>query len=281
MHILQVQRIGLVSCGKEKARSACRARDLFVSDYFRRMRQHVEASCDDWWILSSRHGLVHPGQVLEPYEQTLSGASQQERRAWAARVFDQIRAAVPEPGAVVFEVHAGADYTRELVPRLRAAGYHVENPLAGRPIGERMRWYLANRPAPNVKPVDVGQRAAAPATHSAPPVEAGPRPSMKRSSTGPQSPARAQPRIDARPTSADFERELLTMFRTAVDEGRSFIEIRSSDLHRRVGGYPGTHHAMPVCCNVMRRAMKPTDQVLQQPPSGLGASLLIRYRLPR
>src|SRR3954466_14680407 len=112
MNAPRLQRIGLVSCGKEKARAACRARDLFTSDYFRKMRQHVEGSCDEWWILSSRHGLVHPDQVLAPYEQTLSGARQQEQRAWAARVFDRIRAGHPDPEAVVFELHAGADYSR-------------------------------------------------------------------------------------------------------------------------------------------------------------------------
>jgi hypothetical protein len=32
---------------------------------------------------------------------------------------------------------------------------------------------------------------------------------------------------------------------------------------------------------VMKRNMKPGDQILQQPPSGAGATLIIRFKLPR
>jgi 5-methylcytosine-specific restriction protein A len=40
---------------------------------------------------------------------------------------------------------------------------------------------------------------------------------------------------------------------------------------------------MPVCCDVMRAAIASDvgDRVLQEPPSGQGASLTIRYVLPR
>src|SRR5664280_3570422 len=31
-------------------------------------RTYVERSCDEWWILPALHGLVHPDEVLEPYE---------------------------------------------------------------------------------------------------------------------------------------------------------------------------------------------------------------------
>jgi 5-methylcytosine-specific restriction protein A len=48
-----------------------------------------------------------------------------------------------------------------------------------------------------------------------------------------------------------------------------------------VGGYPGENHRMPVCCEVMRSTMAPGDQVVETPPSGKGAALTIRYRLPR
>jgi len=49
------------------------------------------------------------------------------------------------------------------------------------------------------------------------------------------------------------------------------------------GSYPGPNHRMPVCCKVMKDAMAPDygDKVLQEPPSGQGASLTIRYVLPR
>jgi 5-methylcytosine-specific restriction protein A len=59
------------------------------------------------------------------------------------------------------------------------------------------------------------------------------------------------------------------------------ITIKSGDLHRRVGGYPSHNHRMPVCCHVMRANMRSGDQILAAPPKGDGATLVIRYRLPR
>jgi hypothetical protein len=66
----------------------------------------------------------------------------------------------------------------------------------------------------------------------------------------------------------------------ASSTGASHADIQAGVLHRRVGGYPGRTYAMPVCCDVMRAAMRGRDVVLSQPPKGKGASLVIRYRLP-
>ena len=83
------------------------------------------------------------------------------------------------------------------------------------------------------------------------------------------------------PTAKDFQSELDNIFASAQQEGKSFIEIKSGDLHRSVGGYPGRNHRIPLCCGVMKRNMKPEDQILRQPPSGEGATLIIRFKLPR
>jgi len=83
------------------------------------------------------------------------------------------------------------------------------------------------------------------------------------------------------PTAQDFQNELEKWLETAQREGKSYLDVISGELHRAVGGYPGQSHRMPVCCEVMRKNMKPGDQVLQEPPKGKGASLTIRYNLSR
>lgn len=85
------------------------------------------------------------------------------------------------------------------------------------------------------------------------------------------------------PTADDFRVEMYRMMNEAMHEGRETAEINAGDLHRRVGGYPGRNHRMPVCCEVMRGALAPDagDAILDEPPSGQGASLTIRYVLPR
>lgn len=83
------------------------------------------------------------------------------------------------------------------------------------------------------------------------------------------------------PKATDFQDALNQILKSAQARGLPYIDVRSGDLHRQVGGYPGSHHRMPVCCSVMRRNIQAEDTILEQPPSGLGASLKIRYKLPR
>lgn len=83
------------------------------------------------------------------------------------------------------------------------------------------------------------------------------------------------------PTAADFESELDAIFRDGKQKGLAHVDVKAGDLHRGVGGYPGHNHRMPVCCEVMLRKMKTGDTVLNEPPKGKGASLELRYKIPR
>jgi len=84
------------------------------------------------------------------------------------------------------------------------------------------------------------------------------------------------------PASAEHFRSMLS---SLLDEagrlGFSYVGITAGALHRRVGGYPGKEHRMPVCCVAVRGVMGPSDRIVEQPPSGNGASLLIQFALPR
>jgi hypothetical protein len=82
-------------------------------------------------------------------------------------------------------------------------------------------------------------------------------------------------------TADDFRAALFAMFSKAAEDHSNYLEVNAGQLHRRVGGYPGSDHRMPVCCEVMRAAMINGDIVMQQPPKGAGASLTVRYAIPR
>ena len=85
----------------------------------------------------------------------------------------------------------------------------------------------------------------------------------------------------ARLTVADFDTALSRRFAEAIAVGATHLDVKSGPLHREVGGYPEKGHSMPVCCSVMRKMMGDNDVVLAEPPKGKGATLLIRYVLPR
>jgi hypothetical protein len=83
-------------------------------------------------------------------------------------------------------------------------------------------------------------------------------------------------------TKDQFQEELMRVFLDTTTEGLENVDVNAGELHRRVGGYPGRDHRMPVCCSVMRAEFSADcDLVLESPSSGDGASLTIRYNLPR
>jgi len=92
----------------------------------------------------------------------------------------------------------------------------------------------------------------------------------------------SEPATQPAPLTANtFRQELSGLFSRAQDAGRTSIEVNSGKLHRSLGGYPGIHHRMPVCCDAMYQEMRAGDRILSAPAKGKGASLTIRYLLPR
>lgn len=136
------RRVGLVGCVKQKVPNAVAAQDLYVSTLFVGRRRYVERSCDEWWILSALHGLVHPEDVLEPYDLALNVLARSQRREWSKAVLAAIddRIAV-RPGDVV-ELHAGAEYRDfGLSEGLRQRGADIVNPTSGLGIGKQLAFY--------------------------------------------------------------------------------------------------------------------------------------------
>ncbi len=76
----------------------------------------------------------------------------------------------------------------------------------------------------------------------------------------------------------DFQNHLNDILLSAQNKGFHFVDVKSGDLHKRVGAHS---HRMPMCCSVMKNNMRTGDKILHEPPSGQGASLIIRYILPR
>lgn len=139
---MQRQRIGLVGCVKSKRGSAARAADLYTSALFLGRRRWVEASCSRWYILSAKHGLVAPDEILEPYDETLTTKGGRDRRAWADGVLSQLRNALGDIGRYDFEIHAGAAYTNHgLRSGLVSIGAGVTLPTEGLGLGRQLAFY--------------------------------------------------------------------------------------------------------------------------------------------
>lgn len=79
------------------------------------------------------------------------------------------------------------------------------------------------------------------------------------------------------PTAWDFQNRLVAILNRARQSRQFYVDIESGNLHKEVGGYPDPNHRMPVCCEVMRKLMRPGDSVIKEPLGGQDATLIIRY----
>lgn len=144
--------IVLVGCGKEKLSRPAPAKDLYTGPLFRKARAYAERVGDDWRIISAKYGLLKPGEVIEPYDETVSGKPQKERRIWAIVVRNAISCEL-----LKWEHDNGKNWRCEPVRFVCLAGEPylecfdidaadirkfcvIEKPLEGMGIGKRLQF---------------------------------------------------------------------------------------------------------------------------------------------
>lgn len=132
--------VGLVSCSKTKLDEAAPARELYSPSFvFSRSARYVETHCDEWFILSAKHGLVDPDTLIAPYDETLAGAPKAVRDEWAEGVRQALRERY-EGRPVKFVLMAGRSYAGAV----EGLDAEIEEPLKGMGTGFRRQWLAAN-----------------------------------------------------------------------------------------------------------------------------------------
>lgn len=138
-------RIALIGCGKQKAHQSCAAESMYRSPLFKAALRYALMTCDGFFILSAKHGLLSGQTVIEPYEQSLAGLSSEERRRWGRRVGRELDHALPWPEHANVEIVflAGELYSLPIeFPNARE--FYWDEPLRGLGIGERIAWLKAH-----------------------------------------------------------------------------------------------------------------------------------------
>lgn len=134
----KLTRVGLVGCASSKLQRPAPARDLYTSQLFRKASAYAEATCERWYVLSAKHGLVHPDTMLEPYNIKL-GVNHRDSppiHQWADRVRVQLAEELVEVPRVVLVTLAGEQYRTVLRP----CQWPFEIPMLGLGIGQQLGW---------------------------------------------------------------------------------------------------------------------------------------------
>lgn len=129
-------KILLISCVSKKLPHGAKARDLYVSDLFKKSLKYAQSlNPDKIFILSANYELVALDKEIEPYNQTLNEMNAEERREWAARVIGLLRE-VSNLDEDEFIFLAGVKYRQYILPQIR--NYHI--PLEGLAIGKQLKF---------------------------------------------------------------------------------------------------------------------------------------------
>jgi cytoplasmic iron level regulating protein YaaA (DUF328/UPF0246 family) len=130
--------IVLVSCVEAKQKVPAPAQYLYISPLFKKMSAYARKFGDEWYILSARYGLVHPDEIIAPYNDTLKEKTQSQKIEWAMAMFSKLLE-VLRPGDTVI-ILAGLDYRRFLLKPIEEIGCQIMVPMEHLRIGEQLRW---------------------------------------------------------------------------------------------------------------------------------------------
>lgn len=130
----------VVQCVGQKLKKPAPARELYCSDWFRKARAYVESTGAPWFILSAKHVLVCPDELVEPYNLSLKMLLPHERDAWAHQIAWLVGRMMKRLGAERVIALAGEDYRRPLIGQIA----NLEAPMAGLGIGQQKAWLVAN-----------------------------------------------------------------------------------------------------------------------------------------
>jgi hypothetical protein len=123
-------RVVLIASSGATAKQPHPAATLFVSPGFEVARDHAVRSGHPWFVLSAKHGLLDPGDVVGPFDVQISDQASGYRATWGEWVVAQLASRVQLQDAVV-EVHGGVDFAQPLRAPLTRRGAQLDIPLPG------------------------------------------------------------------------------------------------------------------------------------------------------
>lgn len=125
--------ISYIACSKTKHFKKCPAKYMYRGALFKKSYCYCLIQKYEIYILSAKYGLLHPEDIIEPYEMTLNSMNIKDRRDWSQKIILSIkeRGLFYSP-SIMF---AGNNYSEFL--NLPNATY----PLKGLSQGKQLQWF--------------------------------------------------------------------------------------------------------------------------------------------
>jgi len=131
-------KVGLISCVKTKRKKSCEAKDLYISDLFKKSLAYSLQNYDKTYILSAKYGFLELTDIIEPYELTLKNQNEEFKKKWSYKVFLKIIER-HNINTTTFYFLCGENYRKYLIKKLI---YKI--PLQGLRNGKQLEFYKKN-----------------------------------------------------------------------------------------------------------------------------------------
>ncbi|MEI6286943.1 MAG: tetratricopeptide repeat protein [Bacillota bacterium] len=129
-------KIFLISCVLKKRKNVTKAKDMYISDYFKKMWEYAQLQKPDKiFILSAKYGLLSPEDEIAPYEVTLKKMTDREVAMWSQNVLEKLRT-ICDLERDSFTVLAGTTYHKYISRYLK----NIEIPMDGLTFGRCLQW---------------------------------------------------------------------------------------------------------------------------------------------
>lgn len=135
-----MSKIYLVGCSKKKLDHPCEAQKMYNSVLFNMIQKQMANK--KWYILSAKHNLLNPNEVIHPYDVTLNDMNNNDIKLWSEMCFRQIMN-IHSGEEVVFL--AGMTYRKYLVDMLIDENILVSIPMEGMGIGMQQKYIKENK----------------------------------------------------------------------------------------------------------------------------------------
>lgn len=128
--------IGFISCVSKKKTYKAKAKELYISDLFKKSLMYSLKHYDKTYILSAKYGLLEIDDIIEPYNLTLNKFTEIQKKRWSYNVLKKIDKVI-NPNDIIYW-HCGLNYRKYISIKLKNI-QHI--PLVGLGIGKQLQWY--------------------------------------------------------------------------------------------------------------------------------------------
>lgn len=143
-------RVAINNCKSLKQNYPCPAAEMYSQSHqFRGQQKYFEKGYDDWYIVSSKYGIIHHTDVIEPYDMIIgvSGNNMKNRdkiESWdkdvIAKVNQQLLDMVDR--GLKIDYHTSNKYYKPLSAEVRSKINHIKQPaFPAHAIGNRYTEY--------------------------------------------------------------------------------------------------------------------------------------------